>query len=470
MSTDDDPSTPLLDDQHADDSNGITVQEKIKITEALLPCSTTRQNGGRGSASTSIDTVQTTSCQEEICIYHVPEKIRRVNSHAYDPQVICIGPIHQEKEVEFMKKLKGAYFDQFLNRLPEEKRAVLQQGLESTIKDCVDEIRKCYADDFSLDEKPFLKMIKCDAVFILELFLKTGEYERDGNKSQDGNKYDYIIGNPWRENAVQLDLILLENQLPFFILDKLYKIATIHIKPAGCCCFLELACQYFKKYGKKETNPHKILHFTDLVRFFLSSGHPCADSSTQNTCCKRATRLEEAGMKFKPMEDACLLDIKAWSGGQEREGIKEGELHIPILEIDEYTECLLRNLMALEQCHFPNEAYICQYANFLDSLVDNDKDADLLIESKVIINRLGESAAVAKLINNLCRNIIVITNEVPSCYNSLAKELNDYSDIWYNQIKAYLRRHFFRNVVAGTATVVGLIVLIIKIVKFSRSF
>ncbi|KAL9372164.1 hypothetical protein Peur_034408 [Populus x canadensis] len=461
MGIDDDPSTALLDNQDADDPDGNTGQAEIKRTEAS---GTTRQKGGRGSASTSIDTVQTT-CQEERCIYHVPENIRRVNSNAYDPQVICIGPIHQNKKKKFMKKLKKTYFDQFLNRLPEEKRVVFQQGLESTIKDYVDEIRNCY-DDCSLNEKVFLKMIKCDAVFILELFLKTGDCERDGNKSQDRSKYDYIIGNPWRETAVQLDLILLENQLPFFILDKLYKIATIHIKPAGCCCFLELTCQYFKKYKKKEANPQKILHFTDLVRFFLSSGHPSADYSTPIIYFNRATRLEEAGMKFKPMPDACLLDVRLGSGGQEREGIKKGELHIPILEIDEYAECLLRNLMALEQCHFPNEAYICQYVKFLDLLVDNNKDADLLIESKVIINRLGESAAVAKLINNLCRNII----EVSSCYNSLAKELNDYSNSWYNQIKAYLRRHFFRNVVTGTATVVGLTVLILKIVKFTRSF
>ena len=37
MSIDDDPSTPLLDDQDADDPDGITEQAKIKITEAL-PC------------------------------------------------------------------------------------------------------------------------------------------------------------------------------------------------------------------------------------------------------------------------------------------------------------------------------------------------------------------------------------------------------------------------------------------------
>jgi hypothetical protein len=208
------------------------------------------------------------------------------------------------------------------------------------------------------------------------------------------------------------------------------------------------------------------LHFTYLVRLFLSSKHPTTIFTTPIIDCETATRLEEAGMKFKPMPYECLLDIKAWSGGPGCNSIKKGELHVPTLEIDYHTECVLRNLMALEQCHFPKESFICQYVKFLDLLVDNDKDADLLIKSKVIINRLGESAAVVNLINDLCKGIV----EVSSCYNSLAKKLNDYSDSCCNKRKAFLRRQYFRNVWIGTGTVVGLFVLFITLQNFVRSF
>jgi hypothetical protein len=121
--------------------------------------------------------------------------------------------------------------------------------------------------------------------------------------------------------------------------------------------------------------------------------------------------------------------------------------------------------MALEQCHFPMEACICQYVKFLDLLVDNDKDADLLIKSEVIINRLGESA-VAGMINELCKGIV----EVSSCYNNLAKKLNDYSDSWCNKSKAFLRRQYFSNVWIGTGIVVGLFALFITLQNFVRSF
>ncbi|KAJ6679366.1 hypothetical protein OIU79_019180 [Salix purpurea] len=38
--------------------------------------------------------------------------------------------------------------------------------------------------------------------------------------------------------------------------------------------FLDLSCHYFENYGKIKTMQYKPLHFTDLVRYFLSSKHP----------------------------------------------------------------------------------------------------------------------------------------------------------------------------------------------------
>ncbi|CAK7331771.1 unnamed protein product [Dovyalis caffra] len=169
--------------------------------------------------------------------------------------------------------------------------------------------------------------------------------------------------------------------------------------------------------------------------------------------------LREAGMKFKPLPDECLLDIRAWSSinngdHQKREGnsVRKGELHIPRLEIDDNTECLFRNLMALEQCHYPRQEYICHYVKLLDFLVDIEEDVDLLVKKKVIVNRIGDSKAVVEMINKLCLEI----QEVSSCYDGLAQQLNDYYENWWNESKAYLRRVYFKNVSVGTGTVVGL--------------
>eukprot|EP00258_Populus_trichocarpa_P010581 XP_002318401.1 UPF0481 protein At3g47200 [Populus trichocarpa] len=479
--------------------------------------------GGNGSASTSIDiegllkelvpgSMQTT-LREEMCIYRVPVNIRKVNEDAYTPQLICIGPIHQKNENQDMKELKRRYFKQFFNRLPVLEWGTALRELVSTIKECEDEIRNCYEDatfEHCKDQIVFLKMILLDAVFIFELFLKTREHKLDNDKSQAKYMNDYIIGKPCVGAAIKRDLILLENQLPFEILGDLYKKATPYIqtccsslpktdpsktsqpKTHGSCppeTFLKLACDYFEKYKKNKTDPRKILHFTDLIRYFLLPVRELERGSPIENLY-RATLLHQAGMKFKSRPEDNLLyirtcnkvptvedggevegDVEGGGGGggdveEEDYSIKKGELYVPTLEIDDHTERLFRNLMALEQCHYPNKAFICEYVKFLDFLVDTKEDSDLLIRSKVIINRLGESDDVAKLINKLCQEIV----EVHSCYYHHAKALEAYYESCYNNSKAFLRRQYFSNVWIGTGTIVGLIVLFITLGNFVRSF
>ena len=55
-----------------------------------------------------------------------------------------------------------------------------------------------------------------DAIFIIELVLRNYENIEKSEEKQD----DHILRKPWLRNAIQLDLILLENQLPFFILQE----------------------------------------------------------------------------------------------------------------------------------------------------------------------------------------------------------------------------------------------------------
>jgi hypothetical protein len=130
-------------------------------------------------------------------------------------------------------------------------------------------------------------------------------------------------------------------------------------------------------------------------------------------------------------------------------------LEVPPFQIHDHTEAIFRNLMALEQWHYPHNAYICNYVRLLDFLIDTEEDVDLLVKKKVIVNLLGSNAAVATLINKLGDEI----TETTSCYYDVAKNLNEHYDYPLNQILATLTREYFPNIFRGTATIVGLIVL-----------
>ncbi|KAG2281597.1 hypothetical protein Bca52824_052817 [Brassica carinata] len=76
-------------------------------------------------------------------------------------------------------------------------------------------------------------------------------------------------------------------------------------------------------------------------------------------------------------------------------------------------EIKLRNIIALEQCHYPKQNHVCSYALFLDYLIDTDKDVDLLLEK------------VAQMVNKL----VTVILDPGSYYYDIAGEVNKSSSV-----------------------------------------
>ena len=110
----------------------------------------------------------------------------------------------------------------------------------------------------------FLNMIPLDAVFIIEIFLRSLD--------QVNHNKGYMFAIKPLRNFIQRDLLLLENQLPFFILNKLYEKLCVETVPT----ILHLAQNYFRGidqsiWGLDEAAPSSLLeqkhlkHFIDLI-------------------------------------------------------------------------------------------------------------------------------------------------------------------------------------------------------------
>jgi hypothetical protein len=63
-----------------------------------------------------------------------------------------------------------------------------------------------------------------------------------------------------------------------------------------------------------------------------------------------------------------------------------GVLETPSFEIHDITETVFRNLISYEQCHSYYDHRITSYAILLDSLINTEKDIDILCEHKIIDN------------------------------------------------------------------------------------
>ena len=373
-------------------------------------------------------------------IQKVPYHIRKWNEEACTPQFISIGPFHREnKRLKSMEEHKERYFKSFIQR-----SRINLEDVVSTIRELEESIRGCYLETIELKSDEFVKMILVDACFILELFIRSS--------SESSTSDDPIILKPM-SITIMHDLLLLENQLPFFVIEKLYHLAIPSL--TNHQALIDLTSSYFALYKIPDHSNVEIKHFTDLLRTFRLpplKKLPKRDSELIPLLYS-ATHLHEAGVKFEVGSSESFLDIK----------FEKGVLKIPCIILDYWMEIVYRNVMALEQTYYLKNGYITDYFWLLDSLINTEKDVDLLCENKVMINFLGDNDAVKSMINNL--NYGIYPENRRSDYNDLCENLNRFCRNPCHSWKATLKSQYFSNPWRTVATIAAIILLLLTLLQ-----
>ena len=172
---------------------------------------------------------EVTGAQPECTIYRVHRHLRNVNPKAYEPEVIAIGPYHRHdnnNNNEHLKRMEGhklRYLKQLLDAndpLNDVKRFV------AAVSRVEAEARRCYADlPETLTPAEFIQMLVLDGCFIVQLVRKF-------KSVMLREKNDPIFQMNWMINSLQRDLMLFENQLPFFVLCELYDLIEAPNQPS----------------------------------------------------------------------------------------------------------------------------------------------------------------------------------------------------------------------------------------------
>ncbi|KAF5444424.1 hypothetical protein F2P56_036901 [Juglans regia] len=387
----------------------------------------------------------------DCCIFRVPNHLRRLNEQAFTPEVISIGPFHHgNKNLETMEKFKVQYFKSFMQRTK-----LKVDNLVSSVKDSEGDVRRCYAE--TIDQRSsndLAKIILVDASFIIEFFL------RFWLREENHDDYRSLL-NSWLWTIIWSDLILLENQLPFFVIDRLFNLA-FESRPNLCTAnsFVQLTFDCFRVENSQKMSPNKIpdlniKHFADLRRtFWLPPSERIPKRSRKSIeNLYSASKLHEAGVEFKVSSSKCLFDLK----------FKNGVLELPCLKLENTTDSLYRNLMALEQCYYLNEAYVTDYIVLLDHLINTPKDVDLLVQKGIIVNWIGDSNAVTSLINSLSSGIVYHTTNIH--YYDLCEDLKTFYEDPRHLWKASLRHDYFGTPLKTASTTAAVTLLVLTLIQ-----
>ncbi|KAL2323288.1 hypothetical protein Fmac_027667 [Flemingia macrophylla] len=383
----------------------------------------------------------------ECCIYRVPYNIRRLNEDAYNPKVVSIGPLHHNSNprLQNMETYKRHYCNAFLQRT-----GTTLESWVSHIQEEVSWFRSCYSHQLEFSNQDLVKIIVIDSGFILELFSKY----HNGEISSD----DIYIQNPSLFANIQFDLLLLENQLPFSILESLYRLSVAGPEVPSFIGLSEVYFANFNAHKLSKADDGRIRHFTDLIRALHVQHGQFPQSRRTYELVKHipsaAELLEAAGVRFAANDKTkCLLDLD-FSGGV---------LKIPPLTVEYWTESLFRNMIAFEQCHYPYESYITDYAYLLDFLVNSGKDVDILVQNGIIVNRVGDTDCVAKMFNSLLNHITQVSGN--SRYHGICDNLNAFHRNPWQKWKWNLRHDYFNSPWKTAATVTAILLLILTLVQ-----
>ena len=298
------------------------------------------------------------------------------------------------------------------------------RNLTNSVKDVEREAREYYGKPIDYTPDEFVKILVIDGCFIVELFRKDFYTEL---REED----DPIFTMSCMRQFLFHDLILLENQVPWMVLERLFNFT---LDPRHKMPLVELAQDFFGDFFVSKPRSgyppiQDIKHILDVFRKWLvlpteeERGH-----LDWALLMPSAMSLVEAGVKIKRRESKSILDIK----------FNNGVLEIPGLYIHEITETFFRNLICFEQC-FPNcEPRFTSYAVLIDNLINTAKDVDILCENKIIDNWLNPADAVP-FFNKLYYNAFL--KEI--YYQKFRQDLNNYCKRRWPRWRAMLLRNYF---------------------------
>ncbi|KAI9185590.1 hypothetical protein LWI28_008613 [Acer negundo] len=394
---------------------------------------------------------------QDCCIYRVPS--RNSKGILTTPRIVSIGPLHHgREELKAMEEHKLRYLKQFLQRT----QASLEDFLE-LIKSMEKVLRNCYAETIPLASRDFVEMILLDAIFLIELLLPFSAHKFISSG-------DRIFGKPGLLMDVRHDIWSVENQIPFFILEELFEFAKI--SDIDKCYdglsisklvsrFCDDICELLLiDKSLIEINFSEAKHFVDLLRLCIEpSDHRYLQldikiETMYTPTLPTITELHLAGVKFEIGSTKHLFGIRF-------DKIK-GTLEMPKWRITSVTFYYFKNLQKFEALHCKKTNHINDYAMVLSLLVRSPKDAELLIQNKILENT--ESVAMSTFCGEIGGSQARLLRK-RFYHKDLARDLNDYCKSPWRKWNAILKQNYFNSPWASISVIAAVLLLLLTITQ-----
>ncbi|KAL6658376.1 hypothetical protein ACP70R_003962 [Stipagrostis hirtigluma subsp. patula] len=465
---------PLTEEPHAAGVDGSEEDEEdsIAIVEAMVSTATPQRFSEDSSPPT---------------IYVVPRDLAEGRKDSYEPEVVCIGPMFGRGDREKEARYRLEQYKQCCARklivnaaavaaaapagawIPDVHAPLFRRcfdevkGLEQQILASYGHATAGRGDDLALT-------MLLDGCFVLHRLLKYARLARRSSSNgrrekaeEEDDDWTQVYGRCGIWGIVTRDMLLLKNQIPFFLLRALFKHLRGRADSESDGVLVEGGLHLFASLrpcprpGSSSAiaagDVHHLLHL-----FYLSidiSPPPAAAELQAWVPC--AKELEEAGVSFRAaskQQGRSFLDVS----------FRGGVLEIPPLELYDYSEALFRNLVAFEQTYLLTPGHVTAYAVFMDCLVKTREDVRLLHHSGVLVSHMNGERDVAKdFFSRVCAQAHIFPDR-----NHLAGVMADvvrYQSGKWPQWRAALVRDYFGNPWVTISFVAAFFLLVMTVLQ-----
>jgi hypothetical protein len=405
---------------------------------------------------------------EPFTIFRVAGPMRDRNRHLYDPQMISIGPFHRGagRHLAAMEAHKWRYLRDILARPGGATLATYARAARAMEA----RARRRYAEPVALPAAEFAEMLLLDGCFVVEFFLK-------GQESAE----DALIDATWAMQNVYNDILLLENQLPFFVLERFYDLATgglgrDHFVTNVLVNYLTVDMSSGPRDPESTRPPdgeiHHLLHL--YYHWFLPPedrlGSGSGTSKSEDEAMEElmsqsvdertpwrlppASELQDSGVTFRAKKSPrSMVDVTF-----DRRG---GTLEIPAVE--SYTNhVIFANLLAYEQSRGRWELQrLVSYVLLMASVVDSRRDVEALQRAGVFVGGDEETASFYAHLGELCPPPEFVNN----CYAGLFRDVREYCGRSWNRHRAVLVHDYFSNPWTSMSAAAAVFLLVLTVVQ-----
>lgn len=396
------------------------------------------------------------------CIFRVPQSLIDINGRSYQPHIVSIGPYHHgDPQLQMIQEHKWRFLGSLLKRV--QKKGLGLEDLLKAVQPLEMRARDCYSQTIHISSDEFIEMLVLDGCFIIELFRRLGgmvPFEAD----------DPLFNMSWIYSFLLRDLIRLENQIPFFILQRLFDLTLMEAEGGGeesarpslnlatlTLNFFNNALQRSDEVISRYSN-HQGKHLLDFLRSsFIPPGpgfsEPDTDTYSHIRVIQCISSLRRAGVNLKTSQEDSFLAIK----------FRRGVIEMPTIALDDFMSSFLLNCVAYEQCNGRCSKHITTYATLLDCLINSSRDVEFLSDRCIIENYFGTHTEVARFINNLGKDV---SFDIDRCYLSqLFNEVNQYYNNNWHVNWASFKYTYFSTPWSFISALAAFVLLVLTILQ-----